>query len=336
VYYPSVKIAAKDALNKIASAKAMLIYGEDSGDVNSLALQIKESILGKNYDPLNFILPANEDVAKESGLILSELMTMSFFGGVKFIWVKNADNKATDAAETLLGENTKSAGFVLLTAGSLEASSKLRKLFEKEDEFLCVPLYGKTIPEMVVYIKSKLNIAPDASMWLANHFEGNFGMLQMEVEKLAIYGEKIDLDTLQKLNIGDGLNSGFNTVIDALLNKKTASFLDECESFIMLGESQIPIIRVIYIQFQRVYYVLANMNKGDNQEVAMKKLYPPVFWKEKDRFVNLINKFASKQNKLHLLMSLIYSAELESKKSSSDITLLRRNLLRISAEFNRV
>ena len=124
-------------LDKLRSSNSNihLIHGNNEG--------IKEDIINNVYlkEFNGEILKYDEyEVLNNRDEFISSLLTDSLFSTNKIIIISRATDKIVDVINDIL-ERGKSETKIIIKCHSLEKKSKLRKLFEKEGNIICTPVY---------------------------------------------------------------------------------------------------------------------------------------------------------------------------------------------------
>src|SRR5574344_1143146 len=129
-----MKWKESDFKTGIAKVRAVLIYGQDAGQVDEICDKGIEK-LDIDKDNL-FALDANELREKQDALF-AESCTPSMFGGQKMVIISNAGNSAAGQITDFV-QLPSWCATVLITAGELRAGGGLRSLFEAGQDIAAV------------------------------------------------------------------------------------------------------------------------------------------------------------------------------------------------------
>tara|TARA_B100000886_G_scaffold339331_1_gene304483 strand:- start:450 stop:1427 length:978 start_codon:yes stop_codon:yes gene_type:complete len=272
-------------LKKIENLESIihLIYGNNEG--------IKQDIINnfylKNFD--GEVLKYDElDIIKEKDEFISSLLTKSLFETNKFIIISRASDKLTSIIEDILKKsqpNTK----IIIKCTSLDKKSKLRKLFEKEDQIICTPVYEDDNRSLNFIIQNflrenKFGLSQEIKNILIDRAKGDRINLKNELSKLKnlfISKNKLDIDDVIKLsNLAE--NYSVFELSDNYLaknSKKVSNILNENN---YSSEDCILIIRTILSKCKRLLKIRTEIDKNDNIDKVISNFKPPIFWKEKD------------------------------------------------------
>lgn len=273
----------------------ILFYGKNDG---LKEVSIKEII--KNQTVLNY---DQSEIIENQQNFFEEIYSHSFFEKEKTIIIKRASDKIVNIIEkidlTKIG-NTK----IILDADNLEKKSKLRSVFEKEKNFVCIAFYPDTVQTLLKlafnYFKErKISISSSSINLIVNKINGDRKALFNELNKLEIYSKKgkaIDDKIITKI-----VNLNENYEINELVNsyfaqnqKKVISILNENN---FSNEDCIMIIRSFLNKSKKLLNLSNDYLKNQNIEATIASSKPPIFWKEKEIVKQQIYKWKPKDIK---------------------------------------
>ena len=192
---------------------------------------------------------------------------------------------------------------------------KLRKLFEKETNLICVPCYKDNLQSISNLIRNffnerKLVVSQEIINLLINQTNGNRKSLKNELNKIDMFinGKlKINIKDIQSLVKSDE-NYDLNELIDSCLSlnkKKTLSILNENN---FSQEDNIRILKIFLHKLKRLKNLLNQNKNNNNLEITINNYRPPIFWKDKDTLkrqlkiysLREINKIITNLNEIEL------------------------------------
>lgn len=272
-------------LNKINSYKfnLHLIFGNNDG--------IKEDIIKdlylKNFD--GEVLKYDEQeilINKEE--FLSSLFTKSLFQNSKLIIISRGTDKLTSLVSEIL-ENQADDIKIIIKCSNLEKKSKLRNLFEKEEELVCTPVYEDDARSLSFLINNflreqNLSLSQEIKNILIERSKGDRIHLKNEllkIKSLSISKHKLNIEDILKLsNLAE--NYSVYELSDNYLaknSKKVSNILNENN---YSSEDCILIIRTILNKTKRLLKIRTEIDKNSNIDQVISSFKPPIFWKEKD------------------------------------------------------
>tara|TARA_E500000178_G_scaffold139646_1_gene139307 strand:+ start:2003 stop:2998 length:996 start_codon:yes stop_codon:yes gene_type:complete len=305
-------------LNKIDLKKNnfFLFYGENEG----LKKEIIESNFKNNYPKKTFYYDESE-VLNNKGNFFEEILSKSFFENEKLIIISRSTDKITSIIEEILEKKIDDL-VLILNSGSLEKRSKLRLLFEKNKEIICVAFYednNQTLSSMAnqFFRNNKIQISQQSINLIINRCRGDRQNLKNELNKIESFiknKKKIEIsEILQLTNLAE--NYSVTELVDNCLAKnknKTLNILNENNYNL---EDCIIVIRTMLAKSKRLLKLFQEIKISNNIDSAISSIKPPIFWKDKQIVKDQINKWSHKN--IELLIFKINEIELLIKKNSS-------------------
>ena len=305
-------------LNKIDLKKNnfFLFYGENEG----LKKEIIESNFKNNYPKKTFYYDESE-VLNNKGNFFEEILSKSFFENEKLIIISRSTDKITSIIEEILEKKIDDL-VLILNSGSLEKRSKLRLLFEKNKEIICIAFYednNQTLSSLAsqFFRNNKIQISQQAINLIINRCRGDRQNLKNELNKIESFiknKKRIEIsEILQLTNLAE--NYSVTELVDNCLAKnknKTLNILNENNYNL---EDCIIIIRTMLAKSKRLLKLFQEIKISNNIDTAISSIKPPIFWKDKQIVKDQINKWSHKN--IELLIFRINEIELLIKKNSS-------------------
>ena len=116
----------------------ILFYGPDSGLVQErYNVIVNKLVHSSNHGIFNKVQFKYQDVLSDLGILINEMSSLSFVGGMKVIILDNVDSNFSQGLQDLILNNKNN--ILLLKAGDLASTSKLRKFFEAQSECAAIP-----------------------------------------------------------------------------------------------------------------------------------------------------------------------------------------------------
>ena len=260
-----------------------LFFGENQGYKNEVIknkFQIKYKESTYNYDE-NEVL-----INKEN--FFNNILSKSFFENEKLIIINRVTDKILYIVEELIEKKIEDL-VVVLNANILEKKSKIRSLFEKSKEVVCVAFYednAQTLSSIAsnFFKASKVPISQEAINLIVQRARGDRLNLNNELEKIKNYignKKKIELTDILKLtNLAENYN--VSELVDSCLSKnkkKTLNILNENNYTL---DDCILIIRTFLVKSKRLAKLSNEVKKTNNIDATVSSSKPPIFWKEKE------------------------------------------------------
>ena len=176
-----------DLGKKIAkNTNFFLLYGNNSGHIHETIEKILKPKLPKNlykYD--------EAEILKNIKNFKEEIFNKSFFENEKLIILNRVSEKIVGLVEELIEAKIDDLYFIILSK-SLDKKSKLRNLFEKSSQTICVPFYEDTneVLSKIVekFMKEKnISISRELINIISERARGDRINLQNELTKIDNY-----------------------------------------------------------------------------------------------------------------------------------------------------
>ena len=292
----------------------ILFYGQNQGakeeEISKLLIINKDKTLNK-YD--------ENQILDDTEIFYENILSKSLFENKKIIIINRATDKIVKIIEDLLEKKIEDTSFII-NSNNLEKKSKLRSLFEKKKELICVAFYPDT-PEILSKLTynflrdNKITISQANINLIVNRCNGDRGVLKNELNKIQFFiqnKKKITTENLLKLtNLIE--NYSISELVDNCLaknHKKTISILNENN---FTNEDCIAITRTFLNKLKRLIKLSKDYNENKNINKTILNAKPPIFWKDKEIVKQQINKLSP--NKINELIVSINEIELQIKKN---------------------
>ena len=292
---------------KLSDFKSVLLYGVNQG--------YKSDVIKENFahtfkgEILN--LEENEILDNQS-IFVEKLMNKSLFDEEKLIIISRSTNKILKFVEEFFEKKIENVKLII-NAESLDKKSKLRSLFEKENDLACVPFYEDNQQSLSIYANSFLNekkikISREILNLVLERARGDRGNLKNELEKievLSITKKNLSTDDILKLtNLSENYNI-FELVDNYLAkNQKMVSKIINENNFV--NEDCILIIRALLSRSKRLLALKKIESMNTNKDQVITSYKPPIFWKEKDMVKKQMSEWTEEEikNKIYKLTDL--------------------------------
>ena len=290
-----------------------LFYGQNRALKNELIKCLTKKDQAK-------IIYEEIEILNKPELFYDEIFSKSFFDTSKLIIINRSSDKIHKIIEDLLEKNVSDV-IIILDAGLLEKKSKLRKLFEKDKNLICVPFYEDNKATLLgiannFFSKKNIKVSYQNINLLVDKSKGDRKNLENELEKIEIfltYKKTINTEDLNKL-INLRNPHGFDEIADQLLAKNKLQLFKILNENILSDEDNISIIRTLLYKTKRLKTILENLRFNKNIDEIVSSYKPPIFWKDKDIIKQQIKKNSLDQVKI--LVKKINNLELLLKKNS--------------------
>ncbi len=309
------------------SARVILVYGPDNGLMKERASQMGLTVVSDLADPFNVAHLTADLLADDPARLRDETQAISMMGGDRLIRIEDASDKLTILIKSYL-EAPSTGALVILEAGELGPRSTLRALCEKSKHAAAVPCYVEDEKGVERLIRESLKnentaIDPDALGWLAVNIAGDRRKIRQELEKLLTYkGPDTGRITLEDVQAACG-ETGALALEDLVYGVGGHHPMMALKTYALLleeGTSFVVIVRALQNHFRRLHLVRAHMDSGESQDIALKRLNPPIFFKQEPAFKAQIQSWSLQS--LNTVMGKLMDLEAQCKKTGAPVETL--------------
>jgi DNA polymerase-3 subunit delta len=273
------------------SCAGLLVFGMDTEKINVRRQEITLALVGDTaQDEMRLTRMFAADLRKDPALLLDALKAQGFFPGPRMVVVEGATDGLAPLFETAVSEWEQGDAYLIVTAGSLNARSKLRKVFESSKNFYTIGIYDDpTRPEEVDRILADAgvaNISNEAKKYLMTlaHDMG-LGDLKQVINKLSLY-KLNDQATVEITDIEACAPVTLDADIDDILHIISEARSAEVGPTLsrLAGQGINPTALCIgAMRHFRLLHAAACDPQGP--DVGLSRTRPPIFGPRKDRLV---------------------------------------------------
>ena len=302
-----------------------LLYGKNEGLKIDCVNQILEKNNGKvfNYD--------EKQIKDEIESFYENVLSNSLFESEKIIIINRASDRIFETIQDLINRNITNI-IIIINAGILETRSKLRSLFEKKDDLVCIPTYpdnNDTLSKLAVifFRNENISISQENINLIIEKCNGDRNNLNNELNKIRNYAKdkkKLSSQEILKLiNLSE--NYEISELIDnclALNKNKITKILNENN---YNNEDCIIILRTFITKAKKILKLAIKLEENKDINKTINSANPPIFWKDKEIVKVQLSKW--KPNKIKELIKNINNVELEIKKNYNNSILIVTNFI---------
>ena len=308
-------------LNKISKdAIFHLVYGTNEG----LKTECINEILKKNnarvfnYDEIQ--------IEDQEGSFYENILSGSLFESSKIILINRASDKIYNVIYDLIDRNINNTK-IIINAYTLDTKSKLRSLFEKNKDLICIPTYpdnNETLSRLAatLFREENISISQQNVNLIVEKCNGDRKNLKSEFEKIKNFAKnkkKIsNKEILKIINLAE--NYKLSELIDNCLTKDKKKIINILNDSNYSAEESITILRTFLFKAKRILKLATELQKNHDINKTVNSARPPIFWKDKE--VVKIQLKMWKPKEIKELIKNINNVELEIKKNYNNSMLI--------------
>ena len=315
------------------NSNLFLLYGDNDG--------FKKETINKVENELKFkkFLYHESEIINNTENFYNTILTKSFFENEKIIIIKRSTDKIFNIIKNLLDKDLSNIK-IILDSDILEKKSKLRNLFEKDKNLVCVPFYPddfKSLNYIATHFfkEKKIKVSQIALNLIIERSNGSRDHLKTELKKIGIYAyskKEIDIAEVIKLtNLGKNYN--ISDLVENCLAKNQNKMSKIMNENNFSNEEAIIVIRTFLFKAKRLLNLSKVAKNEKNIEQVIASYKPPIFWKEKEIVKQQLRIWSA--NKLKRLINEINETELLIKKNiNNSMNILFDFIFKISKNVN--
>ena len=301
-------------LKKITESSIFfLLYGKNEGLKSNCVNELLKNFNGKVF------YHDEKQIIDDKTSFYENILSGSLFDRSKIIIIKRATDKICTTIEDLIDRNISNVK-IILDSGVLDTKSKLRSLFEKKKNLICIPTYPDTNETLsrltsTFFRENKISISQQNINLIVEKCNGDRGNLNNEIDKIKYYmrnKKKISSQEILKLiNLNE--NFGLTELIDNCLAKNKNKIMNILNENNYSADDCIIILRTFLIKAKRILKLANQLEENNDINKTINSAKPPIFWKDKEIVKIQLQKWSPV--KIKELINNINNIELEIKKN---------------------
>ena len=302
-----------------------LLYGKNEGLKTECINKIIERNDGKifNYE--------EKQIKDEINSFYENTLSGSLFESNKIVIINRASDKIFETIQDLINRNLTNI-VIIINAGILETRSKLRSLFEKKEDLICIPTYpdnNESLSKLatIFFKKENISISQQNINIIVDKCNGDRKNLNNELNKIKNYtlkNKKISTREILKLvNLSE--NYELSELIDNCLAKNKNKIINILNENNYSTEDCIIILRTFLSKTKRILKLAIKLEETKDINKTINSAKPPIFWKDKEIVKVQLKKW--KPEKIKKLIKNINDVELEIKKNYNNSILIITNFI---------
>ena len=280
--------------NPPAHARGALVYGPDRGLTKEYQKKLTIKIVPDSEDPFLVTTLIADVIKANPSEIAMQGAQISLMGGRRVVVVTDADDKILSGIEEFMTVNTDT--FLIVQAGDLKPTSKVRKLFESDNSLAAVPCYqdeSRAVSAVLAEAMKNANIqmTRDGFDWAVGNMGADRLATRSEIEKLVLYAGDtgvLSLNDVQACMV-DASSHAMDDVVYAVGNGNIPA-LDSALGIILdEGTSLIGVLRIMNMHLMKLHRGVIDIRSGKRAEDVARG----VFFKRQNSFIGQLKSWSS-------------------------------------------
>ena len=336
-----MKLSTRDAVsyftNPDPKRTGLLIYGADPMRVALKRQEIIAALLGPNAEEeMRLMRMSAAEVRKDPAMLQDALKSQGFFPGPRVAFVEDANDTIAPIIIAALAEWQTGDAQVVVTAGALKKTSKIRKEFETHPNAFAAALYDEPMSRAEIeneLKRAELTVSGDDAMTaltgLARTLEP--GDFRQTLEKLSLY-KRNDPSPISSEDIDNCAPATQDADLDDILNiiaeGQTRNIGPVLRRLKSQGVQPVGLCIGANRHFRTLYTVVSDPG---GVSAGMGKLRPPVFGPRRDKVQRQASRWNS--DRLQTALAMITDTDLQLRSANQHapaMELVERMMVRLS------
>lgn len=336
-----MKLSGRDAPGYFARPEpqrtGLLIYGSDGMRVALRRQEVIAALVGpQGEEEMRLTRIPAADLRKDPAMLLDAIKAQGFFPGPRVAFVEDATDALAQIVTDALTDWREGDAQVVVTAGQLKASSKLRKLFENHPNAYAVAIYddppSRAEIEAILAKSGLRDIGGDAMRDLTTLArELDPGDFRQTMEKLALYklddGAPVSSEDIAACAPGS-TEADLDDVLHIVAEARSGEIGPVMKRLRAQGVHPVSLCISATRHF-RTLYAAASDPGGAAQGIG--RVRPPVFGPRRDRMLRQAQQWGA--DRLEQALTLLTDTDLQLRSAGQhapDMALVERTLIRLA------
>lgn len=274
--------------------QAVLLYGPEPGVVSGRA-DLLAARLAASGDEI--VRLDETDLAHDPARLEVTLRTPSLFGGNRIVRLRSGARLDEAGLADLLDEPL--ACFLIVEAGNLRPTSKLRRSFEEARRAAALPCHGAPTRDIRQLIAGELaaaglRIDAETQAYLADQLGTDIAVARQELAKLILYVGASGTVTVQDVAavVGDTSAAAADVLASAVAAGAVREALRQFDRLRAAGTSAQSVLSALARHFERLHRVKALTQSGSSVREAIAGLRPPPRFEQRDALAAQVRRWS--------------------------------------------
>ena len=261
-----------------------LVHGADQGLIHERTSALVKSILGDQESTFSLTRIDGESIVREPGRLAEEAYAAPMLCDDRVLWIDARSRDLTKAIEPLMAEPPRNC-WLVVESSNLKKSSRLRSVFERADNAICVECYLDDTRALAALIDAEatsagIEISGDARDYLLSLLGADRLTTRSELAKLMLYSKgerRIDLTDITAI-ITDCAPSGLSELIDRTMLGQFAQVDGSAGRFFGDGGDPAVLMMRLASQMSFLHSLKLEVETADSSETVLQKhlvRFPP-------------------------------------------------------------
>lgn len=229
---------------QVHKTHAILLHGTATDGIRRTAQKAINIVLGTPRDNDRLTELGTSDIRQDPAIFDEAIRARSFFPGRRVVHVSQATDSLAGIILPCLHDMQTDDALLIISAGKLPKTSKIRKAFEGSGPFISTPLYEDNLSHIDIQRQLRqINLTPESDIQIASRELAQFTAFQVDqfiqiLELAALDGKPVVLETYLPAQT----DVDFHEVIRPLLRRNLKEALGNFDVLVQRRQSLVTLV----------------------------------------------------------------------------------------------
>lgn len=315
----------------------LLIYGADAMRVALRRQEVIAALLGPGgEEEMRLTRLSGNDLRRDPAALGDAIRAQGFFPGLRVVFLEEANEAHVAPLSAALSDWQDQDARLVVTAGSLRATSKLRKLFESHPNAFAAAIYDDPPSRAeveAILAKAGLGAVSGEAMRDLSDLAAALdpGDFRQNVEKLALYklGDATPVTSDDIAACGPvSTEAALDDVLNLVAEARSGEIGPVMKRLRAQGVQPVTLCMAAGRHFRALYTVASD---PDGPAQGLSRMRPPIFGPRRDRMLRQAKRWRA--DRLQTALSVLTDADLRLRSAAQTapgMALVERALIRIA------
>lgn len=321
-----------------------LAYGPNFSKISDIIFVFNNNLVKFDKKYINKITCDSESILSNPNFLNDEIFNFDLFGNKKFVVCDFNNPEVLLKNFNFLKDFSMQSNFkVIIKSGELKKTNKIRKMFELNKHLISIPCYEDSVfdcKKKIISVLNKNNLKLDIESIdiLSKSLQKKSHVFNSELEKILIFllrEKKISSNEINLIISNSFENFDLNKLIYAIISGKLFEIERLLNSSLINGINYLTIINALSRHFNKILHAKSYYSMTNSYPEAVKKLKPPIFFKNQNEFVFQTQSWPI--SKIEYFLNKLFNLEIKIKTNSNNPSdFLKSAIFSIAKTANRL
>jgi len=283
----------------------ILLHGQDEGLISERTHALINFYVKNKNDPFSMTRINSKMLSDDADLLENEINTYGLIGDRKVVFIDLSSELTSEQVDTI--KNGNGDPLIIIKAGELKSSSKIKILCDKDQNFISIPCYQLTSNDLSALLNSKLSerklsMDSNTKQLIISSIGRNYLESLTEINKILdpfAEGHHISREHVEQ-SLVSSENILINDLVDCVFEKNT-QLVSTLHHSVLQTISSSQILIIINNHIMKLLELLNEKeNSGLSNNDIISKSKPPIFFKRHPSLIRQLSIWKIEQIKKSL------------------------------------